>query len=213
VATKLDFDGQHRMRSAFFHLAVGKVRGRATPAAAARVAARQASFAVTTPTAIATLSGTTVDASFDPATGQAIFLVTGGIAVVRDAASGQMVRLDGRTGPQMTTIAPAATGMLPAPPSAVPAGGPDAAPEAQQKAAQLMAEAQPAGEVASGVLAAPTVAALAADVVEVQLIQAPPAPSSAPGGGLLGSPPVVSAPVVVISPAPASSVPRNISRH
>lgn len=112
VVTKLDYDQQNRLRSSFFHLAAGKLRGFVNKAAATLVAARQANFAITTPTAVAAVRGTTVFASFDAATGQTTFLVTEGVAMINfggrviQVSAGQILQVSPATPPAQA--APAA---------------------------------------------------------------------------------------------------------
>lgn len=189
VVSKLDFDNQNRMRSAFFHLAVGKIRGIVARAAMALVQARQSNFAVTTPTAVAAVRGTTIYASFDPSTNQTTFLVTGGIAIIRDMATGQLVTIDARTAPQVSTVTPGAPPTPPVP--ATPA-----------QVTQMQAAAQPAPPGAAAVLSAPTVVTVPAETVTVQLIQAAPPPATAAPAA---------APVIVVTPAPPPPQSRDVS--
>jgi hypothetical protein len=113
VATKLDFDAQNRMRSSFFHLATGKLRAIVAKAAAALVAARQSSFAITTPTAVAAVRGTTLYASVDPVTNQTTFLVTEGTAIIQVMVAGSPVSVTVTAG-QVTTVAPGRAPSAPA---------------------------------------------------------------------------------------------------
>lgn len=78
VVTRLDYDQQNRMRSSYFHLAVGRLRGIVSKAAATLVASRQANFVISTPTAVAAVRGSTVYANH--VDGVTTFLVTEGIA-------------------------------------------------------------------------------------------------------------------------------------
>jgi hypothetical protein len=187
VVTQLDFDQQNRMRSAFFHLAAGKLRGIVAKAAVALVQGRQGNFAVTTPTAVAAVRGTTIYATFNPATNETTFLVTGGIAVIRDMATGQLVTIDARTTPQVSTVSP---GAAPSPP----------VPATPAQVNQAASTAQPATPGTPAVLNAPTVITVPADVVVVQMIQAAPPAAGAP-------PP----PVIVVTPAPAPPQARDAS--
>jgi len=163
AVTKLDFTPQNQMRAAFFHLAVGKIRGIIAKAAVALVQARQNNFAITTPTAVAAVRGTTLYAAFDPVTNQTTFFVADGVAVIRDLATGQTVTL---TGGQIITQTPGQPMSAPAP-----------ATPAQQ--AQITAAAQPALPGAAAVLSASTVVVVPADVVLVQ-VAPPTAPAAAP---------------------------------
>jgi len=190
VVTKLDFDPQNRMRASFFHLAAGKLRGIVTKAATALVAARQSNFAITTPTAVAAVRGTTVYASFDPVTNQTTFLVTDGIAIIRDAATGQTVTL---TAGQVTTMAP---GRPPTPPAPVSA--------AQQQ--QMTSNASPSSPGVQTVLNAPTVVVIPGDVAIVTVNQAIAAAPPATGGGpgQISQPPIMT--VVPQSPMTSPTV-------
>ena len=163
VVTKLDFTPQNQMRAAFFHLAVGKIRGIIAQAAVALVQARQNNFAISTPTAVAAVRGTTLYASFDPVTNQTTFFVADGVAIIRDLATGQTVTL---TRGQIITQTQGQP--MPAPTPATPA---------QQ--AQITAAAQPAPPGAAAVLNAPTVVVVPAAVVLVQ-VTPPTAPAAAP---------------------------------
>jgi hypothetical protein len=98
VVNKLDYDAQNRMRSAFFHLAVGKLRGFVAKAATTLAAARGGNFAITTPTAVAAVRGTELYVQVG-ADGSTTFFVTGGVATIKIGNSivtlqpGQTVRL------------------------------------------------------------------------------------------------------------------------
>jgi hypothetical protein len=172
AVTKLDFTPQNQMRSAFFHLAVGKIRGIIAQAAVALVQARQNNFAITTPTAVAAVRGTTLYASFDPVTRQTTFFVADGVAIIRDLATGQTVTLS-----RGQVITQSQGQPLPAPAPATPA-----------QEAQITAAAQPAPAGAAAVLNAPTVVVVPADVVVVQ-ISPPPAPAAAPTVTVTPAPP------------------------
>lgn len=172
AVTRLDFDAKNQMRSAFFHLAAGKVRGIVARAAAALVQTRQSSFAITTPTAVAAVRGTTIYASFDPTTNTTTFLVTDGVAIIRDLATGQTVTL---AAGQAVTYTPGQPLSAPAP-----------ATPAQQ--ALITAEANPAVPGTASVLNAATVIVAPADVVSVQ-ISPPPAPGAPPAILVTPAPP------------------------
>ena len=113
IVTKLDFDSQNRMRESFFHLATGKLRAIVSKAAASLVASRHNNFAITTPTAVAAVRGTTLYAIVDAATGATSFLCTEGTAVVQVMVAGRMQTVTITAG-QMTTVA---LGQAPTPPS------------------------------------------------------------------------------------------------
>ncbi len=105
VVTKLDYDQQNRMRSSYFHLATGKIRGFVAKAAAALVASRQANFAISTPTAVAAVRGSVVFASYDAQTGTTTFLVTQGTASINfggriiTVTAGQILQVNPTTPP------------------------------------------------------------------------------------------------------------------
>jgi len=182
VVTKLDFDAQNRMRAGFFHLAAGKLRGIVTKAATALVAARQSNFAITTPTAVAAVRGTTVYASFDPVTNQTTFLCTDGIAIIRDAATGQTITI---TAGQVTTLAPGR------PPTA-------AAPVSAAQRQQLTSNASPASPGVQTVLNAPTVVSVPGDMVVSYVAQAV-ADAPPPTGGTAAAPTLP--PIISVAPA------------
>ena len=172
VVTKLDFDNQNRMKSSFFHLAAGKLRGVVAKAAVTLIQTQQQSnFAITTPTAVAAVRGTTLYASFNPATNQTTFLVTDGIAIIRDMAGNTITLRPG----QITTISTTAPPTPPA--NATPA-----------QVNQMSAAANPAEPGVVTVLTAPTVVSVPAETVIVQMATAPTAPAGTPA--------------VVVSPAP-----------
>lgn len=184
AVTKLDFTPQNQMRSAFFHLAVGKIRGIVAQVAVALVRARQNNFVITTPTAVAAVRGTTVYAVFDPVTNTTTFMVANGTAIIRDMVTGQMVTVTAPPGqPQIVTQT--AGQPLPAPAPATPA---------QQ--GQITAAAQPAPPGAATVLNAPTVVVVPADVVIVQITPPPVAGA---------------APTVTVTPAPPPPTTREVS--
>jgi hypothetical protein len=116
IVNKLDFDSQNRMRESFFHLATGKLRAIVSKAAAAMVAARQNNFAITTPTAVAAVRGTTLYAIFNPATGTTSFMCTEGTAVIQVMVAGRLQTVTITAG-QVTTIAPGQAPSAPAPPT------------------------------------------------------------------------------------------------
>ena len=93
VVTKLDYTPQNQMRAAFFHLAVGKIRGFVAQAAVRLVQARQNNFAISTPTAVAAVRGSEVYATFDPATGATTFYVSSGTATIVDVRTGARITL------------------------------------------------------------------------------------------------------------------------
>jgi hypothetical protein len=171
AVTRLDFDAKNQMRSAFFHLAAGKLRGVGVRAAAAPVQTRQSNFAISTPTAVAAVRGTTLYASFDPTTNTATFLVTDGVAMIRDLATGHTVTV---AAGQVFTHTPGQALSAPAPAS-----------PAEQ--AQITAEANPAAPGTATVLDAATVTVAPADVVSVQI--APPPAVGAPPAILVTPPP------------------------
>jgi len=181
--TKLDYDAQNRMRASFFHLAAGKLRAIVVKAATALVAARQSNFAITTPTAVAAVRGTTVYASFDPVTNVTTYLCTDGVAVIRDMATGQMVTV---TAGQATTLSP---GRAPTPPAPM-------SPAAQQ---QMVASANAATAGTATVLNAPVVVTVSAAQVEVQVQQAIAAGPLATGGAAPPAPPPI---ITVVAPPP-----------
>ena len=116
MVTKLDFDSQNRMKESFFHLATGKLRAIVSKAAAAMVAARQNNFAITTPTAVAAVRGTTLYAIVDSATGTTTFLCTEGTAVIQVMVAGRLQTVTISAG-QVTTMAPGQAPSAPAPPT------------------------------------------------------------------------------------------------
>ena len=116
IVNKLDFDSQNRMRESFFHLATGKLRAIVSKAAAALVAARQNNFAITTPTAVAAVRGTTLYAIVDPVTGATSFLCTEGTAVIQVMVAGRLQTVTITAG-QVTTVAPGQAPSAPAPPT------------------------------------------------------------------------------------------------
>jgi hypothetical protein len=177
VVTKLDYTPQNQMRSAFFHLAVGKIRGIVARAAVALVAARQSNFAVSTPTAVAAVRGTTVYAIFDPTTRQTTFMVADGTAMIRDVVTGLMVTVTAPPGrPQIVTQ-----------PAGQPFSVPRTATLAEQAAISSATQAIDPG--AAGVLVQPTVAVISGDTITawvgppveipVFFIQEPPKPNPA----------------------------------
>lgn len=163
VVTKLDFTPRNQMRAAFFHLAVGKLRGIVAKAAVALVAARQSNFAISTPTAVAAVRGTTVYAVFDAATNTTTILVTDGIAIIRDITTGQLVTV--QAGQVVTAVQGQA---ISAPTTPTPA-----------QAAAIQSAAQAANQAGNTVMGASTVATVKADVVLVQILPAA-APAAAP---------------------------------
>ena len=132
AVTKLDYTPQNQMRSAFFHLAVGKIRGIVARAAVALVQARQNNFAISTPTAVAAVRGTTVYATV--VDGVTTFFVLDGVAIIRDVVTGQSVEV--RPG-QVTTVVPGQAPSTPASPT-----------PAQQAAIQSVQQAATAGTAA-----------------------------------------------------------------
>ena len=116
IVNKLDFDSQNRMRESFFHLATGKLRAIVSKAAAALVAARQNNFAITTPTAVAAVRGTTLYAIVDSVTGATSFLCTEGTAVIQVMVAGRLQTVTITAG-QVTTVAPGQAPSAPAPPT------------------------------------------------------------------------------------------------
>ena len=175
AVTKLDYTPQNQMRPAFFHLAVGKIRGFVAQAAVRLVQARQNNFAITTPTAVAAVRGTEIYASFNPATGETTFMVANGTAIIRDIATGQLVTVTAPPG-QPQIVSQAQGQALTAPAPATPA---------QQ--GQMTSTANPVPPGAAAVLTAPIVVKVDADTVVVQITAA-----TTPGG----------APTVVVTPAP-----------
>lgn len=172
VVTRLDFDPRNQMRAAFFHLAVGKIRGIVARAAVALVQARQSNFAISTPTAVAAVRGTTIYASFNPTTNETTFFVADGVAIIRDMATGQTVTV---TAGQVVTQRAGQPISAPAP--ATPA-----------QRAQITAAANPATPGTAAVLGAATVVVVPADVVLVQIL-APEAPEAAPAIIVTPAPP------------------------
>jgi hypothetical protein len=174
VVTKLDFDNQNQMKSSFFHLATGKLRGVVAKAAIALVQAQQHNFAITTPTAVAAVKGTTLYASFNAATNQTTFFVMDGVAIIRDMAGNTVTLQPG----QVTTVSVGAPPTAPAP----------ATPAQQQ---QMTATTNQANAGAVTVLSAPTVINVPSDTVIVQMVTAPPT-ATAPAG----------TPAIIVTPAP-----------
>ena len=117
IVNKLDFDSQNRMRESFFHLATGKLRAIVSKAAASLVASRHNNFAITTPTAVAAVRGTTLYAIVDAATGATSFLCTEGTAVIQVMVAGRLQTVTISAG-QVTTMAPGQAPSAPAPPTA-----------------------------------------------------------------------------------------------
>jgi len=153
VVTKLDYTPQNQMRSAFFHLAVGKIRGVVARAAVALVQARQGNFAVSTPTAVAAVRGTTIYAVFDPVTRQTTFMVADGTAIIRDVVTGQMV----------TVTAPPGQPMIVTQTAGQPFTQPVPASPTLQAAMASATQAIDPG--AAGVLTQPTVAVVSGDTI------------------------------------------------
>ena len=117
IVNKLDFDSQNRMRESFFHLATGKLRAIVSKAAAAMVAARQNNFAITTPTAVAAVRGTTLYAIVDSTTGTTSFMCTEGTAVIQVMVAGRLQTVTITAG-QVTTMTPGQAPSAPGPPTA-----------------------------------------------------------------------------------------------
>jgi hypothetical protein len=67
VVTKLEVDAQNSARQILVHLVVGKVRALVSKASIALVRARQSSFAISTPTAVAAARGTDFEVTFNAA--------------------------------------------------------------------------------------------------------------------------------------------------
>lgn len=173
AVTKLDYGANNQMRSAYFHLAVGKIRGVISKAAAALVAARQGGgFAISTPTAVAAVRGTTVFATFDPATGITSYLVTEGTAVIKDMATGQSVTV---TAGQITTVV---SGQAPTPP----------APATPAQVQQATSPAQPVSTAGQTTLQTTVISVPSAATIEVQ-VGTPTTPTAPP-------------PVTVVVPPP-----------
>ena len=194
VVTKLDYDQQNRMRSSFFHLATGKLRAFVNKAAASLVAARQANFAITTPTAVAAVRGTELYASYDASTGTTNYYVTGGTAQIVVAGrtitvyAGQLLQVPASPTPAtvlqpVQVTAPAAAGQ----PGAIPAGTPPV-PAADTTQTTLVtgtggmtSTANPATTGTATVLGATAVVVTsAADVVNVVVTLPPVAGPAAP---------------------------------
>jgi hypothetical protein len=161
VVTKLDYGPRNEMRAAIFHLAAGKLRGIVAKAALALVQARQSIFAITTPTAVAAVRGTTVYAVFDPTTNETVVLVTDGVAFIRDFCTGQLVEV---LAGQATTLSLT----TPCQPATAPARATPA------QVAQITAAAQAATPGTAAVLNAPTVTVVPADAVLVTVQFLPP---------------------------------------
>ncbi len=165
VVTKLDFGPRNERRAAIFHLAAGKLRGIIAQAAMALVQARQSVFAITTPTAVAAVRGTTVYAVFDPTTNEATYLVTEGLALIWDFCTSQIAQVPaGQLITQLLTT--------PCQPATPPA------PATPTQVARITAAAQPATPGTAAVLNAPKVFVVPGDAVLVQF-QNLPSPDSA----------------------------------
>jgi hypothetical protein len=200
VVTKLDYDQQNRMRSSFFHLATGKLRAFVNKAASALVAARQANFAITTPTAVAAVRGTTVFASFDAATGTTRFFVEGGTAQINfggriiTVSPGQLLQVSPNMPPAQAVpvqVAPATPG-APAPP---------VSPELVAIKDAMVANANPANTGTATVLGATAVQVTsAADVVNV-VVNLPPVTTDTTGGVIQPPPTITVEPQPVTNPS------------
>jgi hypothetical protein len=66
VVTRLEFDRRAQTRNVVFHLAVGKVRAAVAKATLSLVQARQSTFAISTPTAVAAARGTILAVEYQP---------------------------------------------------------------------------------------------------------------------------------------------------
>lgn len=195
--TKLDFDSQNRMKESFFHLATGKLRAIVSKAAAAMVASRQNNFAITTPTAVAAVRGTTLYAIVDAATGATSFMCTEGTAVIQVMVNG-VPRTVTITAGQVTTVAQGQAPSAPAPPT--PA----------QQAAITSATVATTG-AGTSVLNAPVTqisvpsAASVTITVEQAISTAPPPGTPPPTAAALAGPPIINVQPNPITPTDLSS--------
>jgi len=195
--TKLDFDSQNRMKESFFHLATGKLRAIVSKAAAAMVAARQNNFAITTPTAVAAVRGTTLYAIVDAATGATSFMCTEGTAVIQVMVNG-VPRTVTITAGQVTTVALGQAPSAPAPPT-----------PAQQAA--ITSPTVATTGAGTSVLNAPVTqisvpsAASVTITVEQAIATAPPPGTPPPTAAALAGPPVINVQPNPITPTDLSS--------
>ncbi len=188
VVSRLDYGPRNEMRAAIFHLAAGKLRGIVAKAAVALVQARQSIFAITTPTAVAAVRGTTVYAVFDPTTNETTILVTDGVAFVRDFCTGQIAQVQaGQLTTQLLTT--------PCQPATTPV------PATRAQVTQVTSAAQAATPGTAAVLNAPTVFVVPADQVLVQIQNLPPAPPAA------AAPPTVIVTPILTPPSVSEATP------
>ena len=193
IVNKLDFDSQNRMRESFFHLATGKLRAIVSKAAASLVAARQNNFAITTPTAVAAVRGTTLYAIVDSATGATSFMCTEGTAVIQVMVAGRLQTVTITAG-QVTTLAPGQAPSAPAPPT--PA----------QQAAITSPNVATTG-AGTSVLNAPVTqisvpSAASVTVTVEQAVAAAPPPSGTPPPA---APALAGPPIVTVQPTPLTA--------
>jgi hypothetical protein len=191
IVNKLDFDSQNRMRESFFHLATGKLRAIVAKAAASLVAARQNNFAITTPTAVAAVRGTTLYAIVDSATGATSFMCTEGTAVIQVMVAGRPQTVTITAG-QVTTVAQGQAPSAPAPPT-----------PAQQAA--ITSPSVATTGAGTSVLNAPVTqisvpsAASVTVTVNQAVAAAPPPPGTPP-------PAPAAAPSIMVTPTPPSTI-------
>jgi len=196
IVTKLDFDSQNRMRESFFHLATGKLRAIVSKAAAALVASRQNNFAITTPTAVAAVRGTTLYAIVDPVSGATSFLCTEGTAVIQVMVAGRLQAVTISAG-QVTTVTP---GQAPSPP---------APPTPAQQAAITSPNVATTG-AGTSVLNAPVTqisvpSAASVTITVQQMIAAAPPGTPPPTAPALAGPPIINVQPNPITPTDLSS--------
>jgi hypothetical protein len=177
VVTKLEFGPRNEMRAALFHLAAGKLRGILAHAAVTLVQARQSIFAITTPTAVAAIRGSTVYAVFDPGTGETVVLVTDGVAYIWDFCTSQIVEV---AAGQITTLSQPKTRCEPATP-------PVLATPAQR--AQITSATQPSTPGIAAVLNASNVVVVPPDVVLAGVQNLPTTPAGATTTTVVVTPP------------------------
>ncbi len=137
VVTKLEFDPQNRARTAFFHLAVGKVRMAIAKAAVALVRARQSNFVISTPSGVAAARGSVPVVAYNPATDTTFLAVIDGEASFTDfknkqtviVGAGSFITFDGKTGvisavTPITNLPPGAQAQLATPANPGTGGSP-----------------------------------------------------------------------------------------
>jgi hypothetical protein len=179
VVTKLDYDQQNRMRSSFFHLAAGKLRAFVNKAAASLVSARQANFAITTPTAVAAVRGSTLLSQFAPEIQVARFFCVDCTMQVRyrdttyTAGPSQLLQL-------IPTVPPAQ--IRPVPAATAPA-------DIKALINEIQSPANPATPGTGAVLGAPALQVISPTDVQnvISGFPAPPAPPAPPSA--IGPPP------------------------